>query len=98
MTFGDDAPINRHRPSVDALMHSVAEHAGQNAIGVMLTGMGADGAEGMLAMKERGAPTVAQDEASSVVWGMPGAAVKRGAVSDVITLDSIAGKVAQLAR
>ncbi|MFT3694117.1 MAG: chemotaxis response regulator protein-glutamate methylesterase [Kofleriaceae bacterium] len=97
-TLGDDAPINRHRPSVDALMWSVAESAGQNAVGVMLTGMGADGAEGMLAMKERGAPTIAQDEATSVVWGMPGAAVKRGGVSDVVPLDGVAARVAQFAR
>ncbi len=96
--IGDDEPVNRHRPSVDVLMHSVAQHAGANAIGVMLTGMGADGAEGMLAMRQRDAPTIAQDKDSSVVWGMPGEAVKRGAASQTLPLDDIAARLVQLSR
>jgi len=86
----DDGPaVNRHRPSVDVLFGSVARNVGGNAAGVLLTGMGADGARGLLEMREAGAPTCAQDEASSVVWGMPGAAVKLGAASDVRPLHAI---------
>ena len=70
--------MNRHRPSVDVLFNSAAEYAGANAIGVILTGMGGDGARGMKAMRDRGAGTVAQDEATSVVYGMPQEAVKLG--------------------
>lgn len=86
-------PVNRHRPSVDVLFDSVANHVGVNAVGILLTGMGADGAEGMKRMLEAGAPTVAQDEATSVVWGMPGEAVKIGAAQEVLPL----GKIAQRA-
>ena len=86
----DEGPlVNRHRPSVDVLFHSAAKHVGANAIGVMLTGMGADGAKGMLAMKEAGAYNIAQDEASSVVFGMPKAAIDVGAVSQVTGLHEI---------
>jgi two-component system chemotaxis response regulator CheB len=88
-----DAAVNHHRPSVDVMFRSVARCAGQNAIGVMLTGMGADGAKGMLEMREAGARNVAQDEKSSVVWGMPGAAVHLGAVEQVLPLHEIAGQV-----
>tara|TARA_R110002167_G_scaffold57140_5_gene161982 strand:+ start:1812 stop:2873 length:1062 start_codon:yes stop_codon:yes gene_type:complete len=77
--LGSHDPVNRHCPSVEVLFDSVAKHAGQNAIGVMLTGMGKDGAEAMLRLRQTGARTIAQDEASSVVWGMPGEAVKIGA-------------------
>jgi len=90
----DDGPqINRHKPSVDVLFKSVAEAAGANAVGVLLTGMGDDGSESLGLMKAAGALTIAQDEASSVVWGMPGEAVKRGHVSQVVPLQQIAGKI-----
>ncbi len=72
----DGSPVNRHKPSVDVLFRSVAQQAGHNAIGVLLTGMGRDGAQGLKEMREVGSPTIAQDEATSVVWGMPGAAVE----------------------
>ena len=93
----DGEPVNRHRPSVDVMFDSVAEHAGQNAVGVLLTGMGADGAQGMKRMKAAGAATVAQDEATSVVWGMPGEAVKLGVVDHVLPLDRVAAQALQLA-
>ena len=92
-----DAPINRHRPSVDALFTSVAQNAGANAIGVLLTGMGRDGARGLKLMRQSGAPTMAQDEHTSVVWGMPGEAVSIGATDDVLPIDAIAGRIVQLA-
>jgi two-component system chemotaxis response regulator CheB len=88
--LGNDAPVNRHRPSVDVLFHSVAEHVGQNAVGIILTGMGADGARGLKQMRERGAVTIAQDEKTSVVWGMPGASVALGAVERVLPIEQIA--------
>ena len=81
--------ISRHRPSVDALFQSVADEAGSHALGVILTGMGTDGASGLLAMKRAGAMTLAQDEATSVVYGMPGEAVARGAVDEIVPLESI---------
>ena len=87
----DDGPtLNRHKPSVDVLFNSVAEQAGSKSVGVILTGMGADGARGLKAMKEHGAFTIAQNEATSVVWGMPGEAVKRGAVDEQLPLERIA--------
>ncbi|MCP4392600.1 MAG: chemotaxis response regulator protein-glutamate methylesterase [Gammaproteobacteria bacterium] len=90
----DDGPqVNRHKPSVDVLFKSVAEIAGANAVGVLLTGMGDDGSESLGLMKAAGAFTIAQDEASSVVWGMPGEAVKRGHVSQVVPLQQIAEKI-----
>jgi two-component system chemotaxis response regulator CheB len=90
-------PENRHRPSVDTLFRSVAEQAGGNAVGALLTGMGEDGARGMLLLRQAGAPTLAQDEASSVVWGMPGAAVKMGAAQHILPLASVAQKLLDLA-
>jgi two-component system chemotaxis response regulator CheB len=89
--------VNRHRPSVDVLFRSVAQSAGRNAVGAILTGMGDDGARGMKEMRDAGAATVAQDEASSVVWGMPGAAVKHGGVGEVVPLERIADAVLRLA-
>ena len=86
-------PVNRHRPSVDVLFRSVAQAAGGNAVGALLTGMGDDGARGLKEMREAGAPTLAQDEASSVVWGMPGAAVKLGAAAQVLPLSQIAAEL-----
>ena len=95
----DDAPlVSGHRPSVDRLFDSVAAHAGCNAIGVLLTGMGSDGADGLAAMRSAGASTIAQDRETSVVWGMPGEAVKRGAAGEVLPLPAIAGRVIALAR
>lgn len=88
----DDA-VNRHRPSCDVLLESVARSAGPNATGVILTGMGADGAEGLGALKRAGGHTIAQDKDTSVVWGMPGEAVKRGFATAVLPLGSIAGQL-----
>lgn len=84
------------RPAVDELFESMAEYAGANAVGVILTGMGADGATGLLAMKEKGARTIAQDQATSVVWGMPGEAVALGAAQHVLPLQEIPAKVLRL--
>ncbi len=92
--LSDADPVNRHRPSVDVLFNSVAECAGQNAMGVILTGMGKDGAKGLRIMRDAGASTIAQDEASSVVWGMPGSAVELGAASEILPLNKIGGKLA----
>ncbi len=85
--------VNRHRPSVDVLFRSVARYAGKNVIGVILTGMGDDGAKGMLEMKEAGAYTVAQDETSCVVFGMPKEAIKLGGVDKIIPLTEISKHV-----
>lgn len=92
----DAPPENRHRPSVDVLFKSVARYAGQNAVGAILTGMGEDGARGLLEMKNCGASTVIQDEATCVVWGMPGAAWKLGAADRALPLDSIAAELLAL--
>jgi two-component system chemotaxis response regulator CheB len=91
-------PVNRHRPSVDVLFRSVATEVGPNAVGVLLTGMGADGADGLLDIKRAGAPTIAQDQETSVVWGMPGEAVKRGAADSVLPLGEIAPQIMKLLR
>ena len=82
-------PVNRHKPSVDVLFRSTAQNAGGNAMGILLAGMGDDGAAGLKEMQETGAPTIVQDERSSVVWGMPGAAVKLGAADRVLSLVKI---------
>jgi two-component system chemotaxis response regulator CheB len=89
-------PVNRHRPSVDVLFHSCARHLGPNSVGVIMTGMGDDGARGLLAMRHAGARTVAQDEASSVVFGMPKEAIELGAVNDVVGLNRMAETVGRL--
>jgi two-component system chemotaxis response regulator CheB len=81
--------VNRHRPSVDVLFRSAAQFAGKNAVGVILTGMGKDGAAGMLEMKNAGAWNVAQDEASCVVFGMPREAIAVGATHEVGPLDAL---------
>ncbi|MGB3940699.1 MAG: chemotaxis protein CheB, partial [Candidatus Manganitrophaceae bacterium] len=86
-------PVNRHRPSVDVMFRSVARYAGANAVGVILTGMGGDGAAGMLEMKKSGASTIAQDEASCVVFGMPKEAIKLGGVDKVLPLAEIPEEV-----
>jgi len=88
--LNDGPPVNRHKPSVDVMFRSVAQNVGPNAIGVILTGMGADGAAGLKEMLENGAPTLVQDEKSSVVWGMPGEAYKIGATKDQYPLEKIA--------
>jgi len=82
--------VSRHRPSVDVLFRSAARYAGQNAVGVIMTGMGDDGAKGMLEMKEAGAFTIAQDEQSCVVFGMPNEAIKLGGVKKILPLNQIA--------
>jgi two-component system chemotaxis response regulator CheB len=93
----DGQPVNRHKPSVDVLFRSVAQQAGRNAIGAILTGMGKDGAAGLKEMREAGSPTIAQDEATSVVWGMPREAVAIGAAVHVLGLHEVAGKLRALA-
>jgi two-component system chemotaxis response regulator CheB len=93
-----EAPlVSRHRPSVNVLFHSVAEIAGANAIGVILTGMGDDGADGLLAMRKAGAQTVGQDEESCVVYGMPREAFLRGAVVKQVALPQVANAVLAMA-
>jgi two-component system chemotaxis response regulator CheB len=87
--ISDGPLVSRHRPSVDVLFRSVAQKAGPNAVGVILTGMGDDGAEGLLEMKRAGAATIAQDEATCIVFGMPKAAIARGAVDEVLPLGLI---------
>ncbi len=94
--LSDGPPVNRHRPSVDVLFRSVAQNAGGNAIGVILTGMGNDGAAGLKEMQDIGAPTIAQDENTSVVWGMPGEAVKLGAADSIVPLGKVAASVLKL--
>ncbi len=94
--LSDGPPVNRHRPSVDVMFRSVAQNVGFNAIGVILTGMGGDGARGMHEMHETGAPTIAQDEKTSVVWGMPGEAVRHGGVDFILPLEAVAQKIISL--
>ncbi len=93
-----DGPlVNRHRPSVDVLFRSAATHLGRNAIGVILTGMGNDGAAGLKMMRDAGAVTIGQDEASCVVYGMPKAAAENGGVEQVLPLNLIAPRLLQIA-
>ncbi|WP_321870820.1 protein-glutamate methylesterase/protein-glutamine glutaminase [Paraburkholderia tropica] len=91
--LSDDPPVNRHRPSVDVLFRSAAQHAGKNAIGVILTGMGRDGAAGLLEMRKAGAFTLAQDEASCIVFGMPREAIALGAADEVASLADMSRRV-----
>jgi two-component system, chemotaxis family, protein-glutamate methylesterase/glutaminase len=91
--LNEGPPVNRHRPSVDVLFRSVADNVGPNGVGVILTGMGDDGAQGMMEMHDVGIPTLAQDERTSVVWGMPGSAVKLGAVDEILPLERITAKI-----
>ncbi|NRB56598.1 MAG: chemotaxis response regulator protein-glutamate methylesterase [Salinicola sp.] len=95
IALDDGPPVNRHRPSVDVLFQSAADCAGRNALGVILTGMGRDGAAGLLKMREAGAHTVAQDEASCVVFGMPKEAIALGGATETIGLPDIAGHLVQ---
>jgi len=94
----DEAPVNHHRPSVDTLFHSMAKAAGDLSIGVILTGMGADGAQGMLALSRQRAFTIAQDESSCVVFGMPRQAIALGAAREVLALPDVAPRLAALSR
>ena len=96
--LNDGPPVNRHKPSVDVMFRSVAQNVGPNAIGVLLTGMGDDGARGLLELKENGAPTLIQDEKTSVVWGMPGEAAKLGAADKELPLSKIAPHLVSLSR
>ncbi|KAK49472.1 chemotaxis response regulator protein-glutamate methylesterase [Caballeronia sp. LZ029] len=91
--LSDAPPVNRHRPSVDVLFRSAAQHAGKNAIGVILTGMGRDGAAGLLDMQQAGAYTLAQDEASCVVFGMPREAIAMGGASEIAPLSEMSRRV-----
>ncbi len=96
--IADGPRVNRHKPSVDVLFQSVARSAGGNALGVIMTGMGDDGARGLLQMREAGARTIGQDEATCVVYGMPAVAQKLGAVEVEVPLKSIASLIEQFAR
>ena len=91
--LSDEPPVNRHRPSVDVLFRSAAQHAGKNAVGVILTGMGRDGAAGLLEMKKAGAYTLAQDEASCIVFGMPREAIALGAADEIAALAEMSRRV-----
>ncbi|MFO1149319.1 MAG: chemotaxis-specific protein-glutamate methyltransferase CheB [Alsobacter sp.] len=91
--LSEEDPVSGHKPSIDVLFHSAARQAGGKAVGVLLTGMGRDGADGLLAMRRAGAHTIVQDEATCVVYGMPKAAVQLGAAAQVLALDRIADAV-----
>jgi len=91
--IADGPLVCRHRPSVDVLFRSAANCAGKNIVGVILTGMGDDGANGMLEMKQAGAFTIAQNEESCVVFGMPKEAIARGGVDEIVPLHDIAGRI-----
>jgi len=96
--LSDGPPVNRHRPSVDPLFRSVAQNAGAKCIGVMLSGMGADGAQAMLELRQKGAHNIAQNEASCIVFGMPKQAIAAGAVHDVLPLREISARLVELSR
>ncbi|MCI0553137.1 MAG: CheB methylesterase domain-containing protein, partial [Anaerolineae bacterium] len=89
----DGPPVSRHRPSVDVLFRSVAAAAGKHALGIIMTGMGDDGAAGLKEMHDLGACTLAQSEDTCVVFGMPGVAIERGAVDQIVALNAIAQKI-----
>jgi two-component system chemotaxis response regulator CheB len=97
VTIKDGPAVCHQRPSVEVLFNSVAKYAGNNAVGAILTGMGNDGAAGLLNMKNSGAKTVAQDEASCVVFGMPKEAIKLGAADTIVPLDRVAQTLLQMA-
>ena len=94
--LNDGPAVNRHKPSVDVMIRSLAQNAGPNAIGLMLTGMGDDGAAGMGELKQIGAPVIVQDEKTSVVWGMPGEVAKRGFADEILPLGKIAARLQAL--
>ena len=92
-----DGPlVGHHRPAVEVLFRSVATHVGANAVGIMLTGMGADGSQGMKAMRDAGARTIAQDEASCVVFGMPRAAIEAGGAERIVPLERVTAEMLKL--
>lgn len=98
LELSNGPPVNRHRPSVDALFHSVARAAGGNAVGALLTGMGKDGALGLLEMRRAGAFTIAQNEVSCVVYGMPREAVEIGAACETLHVQAIAARIVEALR
>jgi two-component system chemotaxis response regulator CheB len=98
LRLSDEPPVNRHRPSVDTLFRSMVQAAGADAIALLLTGMGDDGAKAMLQLRTAGATTLAQDEATSVVFGMPRQAIELGAAGEVVALGDIAPRLRVLAR
>ena len=93
MVVADGPPVNRHKPSVDVLFKSAAECAGADALAIILTGMGDDGARGMKALHDRGARTIAQNEATCVVFGMPKEAIGLGAVDEVMAINQVARSI-----
>ncbi|MCX7146912.1 MAG: chemotaxis response regulator protein-glutamate methylesterase [Sulfuritalea sp.] len=93
LELSQEEPVNRHRPAADVLFRSVAEHVGKNALGLILTGMGKDGAQGLLAMRQAGAWNIGQDQASCVVYGMPREAAEVGALDEVASLADISGSI-----
>lgn len=96
VSYGDDRRVNRHCPSVDVMFDSIVRHGADRVVGVLLTGMGADGAKGLLRLRESGASTIAQDQESSIVYGMPKAAVDLGAVEQSAAPNEVPGKVMQI--
>lgn len=98
LKIDDSAQVNLHRPSVDVLFHSAAKHAGPHTLGILLTGMGNDGAQGLKALRDSGAFTIAQDQASSVIFGMPEQAIRLGAASVVVGLDHMPDRIVEWAR
>lgn len=96
ITLTDEPPFNGHKPSINALFYSIASAVSKNAIAILLTGMGTDGAEGLKKIREAGGITIAQDEESSVVWGMPGTAVKLNAADYILSLEQIPLKIFQI--
>ena len=94
--LGNGAPVNGHMPSADILFSSVAECASGNPVGIILTGMGCDGVQGMLDIKNSGGYAIAQDEKTSTVYGMPKAAIECGAIDTILPLEGIAGKIIRL--
>jgi two-component system chemotaxis response regulator CheB len=98
MSLQDAPPLHGVRPAADPLFMSVAEHIGKDSVGVVLTGMGSDGAAGLRSIMEAGGTTIVQDEDSSVVWGMPGAAVRMGVASRVVPIDDVASEIRRAVR
>ena len=98
VSIKDGQLVSRHRPSVDVLFRSAARFAGPNALGIIMTGMGDDGAHGLGEMRSAGAQTIAQDEATSVVFGMPKEAIARGAAGKVMPLEQLAGEIMRAGR
>ena len=98
VTVKDGPPVCRQKPSVEVMFNSVAKYAGANAVGAILTGMGSDGADGLLNMRQSGAHTIAQDEATSVVFGMPKEAIELGAAEKVVPLSDVAKTMVDFAQ